>query len=43
MTQQRLQQAATIEFAAYGLAGTTMERIATRAGINKERLYNYFG
>lgn len=43
VTQQRLQQAATVEFAAYGLAGTTMERIATRAGINKERLYNYFG
>ena len=43
LTRQRLQDAATVEFAAYGLAGTTMERIAARAGINKERLYNYFG
>jgi len=42
-TKQRLLAAASAEFAAYGLHGTTMERIATRAGINKERLYNYFG
>lgn len=42
-TQRRLKQAATEEFAARGLHGTTMDRIAQRAGINKERLYNYFG
>lgn len=42
-TRQRLKQAATAEFAARGLDGTTMDRIAARAGINKERLYNYFG
>lgn len=32
-----------MEFAAHGLAGTRVERIAARAGVNKERLYNYFG
>jgi AcrR family transcriptional regulator len=42
-TKRRLKQAATEEFAAHGLHGTTMDRIAARAGINKERLYNYFG
>jgi len=42
-TRRRLKEAATDEFAAHGLHGTTMDRIAARAGINKERLYNYFG
>lgn len=42
-TRRRLQQAACAEFTAHGPAGTTMARIATLAGINKERLYNYFG
>jgi AcrR family transcriptional regulator len=42
-TKRRLKQAATEEFAARGLHGTTMDRIAQRAGLNKERLYNYFG
>lgn len=42
-TRRRLKQAATAEFAARGLDGTTMDRIAARARINKERLYNYFG
>jgi AcrR family transcriptional regulator len=42
-TRRRLKEAATEEFAAHGLHGTTMDRIARRAGINKERLYNYFG
>lgn len=42
-TQQRLRAAAYAEFAAQGVAGTTMTRIANRAGINKERLYAYFG
>jgi AcrR family transcriptional regulator len=42
-TRRRLQRAATVEFAQFGPDGTTMARIAQRAGINKERLYNYFG
>lgn len=42
-TRRRLKAAATLEFAATGLAGTRIENIATRAGINKERIYNYFG
>ena len=42
-TKQQLKEAAVAEFAAHGPNGTTMERIAKRAGINKERLYNYFG
>jgi AcrR family transcriptional regulator len=42
-TRRRLKQAATAEFAEHGPDGTTMARIAGRAGINKERLYKYFG
>lgn len=42
-TRRRLKLAAAAEFAQHGPDGTTMERIARRAGINKERLYNYFG
>ncbi|HYS37308.1 MAG TPA: TetR family transcriptional regulator [Pseudonocardiaceae bacterium] len=42
-TRRRLKEAATAEFAERGPDGTTMRRIAERAGINKERLYNYFG
>src|SRR5438046_8657469 len=42
-TRHRLQEAATAEFAEHGPDGTTMARIAERAGINKERLYKYFG
>jgi len=42
-TRRRLKEAATAEFAEHGLAGTTMTRIAARAGINKERLYSYYG
>lgn len=42
-TRRRLKEAATVEFAAHGPDGTSMARIAERAGINKERLYNYFG
>ena len=42
-TQRRLKEAATAEFAERGPDGTTMARIAERAGINKERLYKYFG
>lgn len=42
-TRRRLKEAATVEFAAHGLKGTTMDSVARRAGINKERLYHYFG
>ena len=42
-TKRRIMQAATTEFAQYGPDGTTVERIARRAGVNKERVYNYFG
>jgi AcrR family transcriptional regulator len=42
-TRRRLKEAATVEFAEHGPDGTTMARIAERAGINKERLYKYFG
>lgn len=42
-TRRRLKEAAIVEFAEHGLSGTRVERIAARAGVNKERLYNYFG
>jgi AcrR family transcriptional regulator len=42
-TRRRLLEAARAEFAENGPDGTTMARIAERAGLNKERLYNYFG
>ncbi len=42
-TQRRLLEAACAEFADKGPDGATMARISERAGINKERLYNYFG
>ena len=42
-TRRRLKEAATAEFAEHGPDGTTMARIAERAGINKERLYKYSG
>ena len=42
-TKRRIKEAATVEFAEHGPDGTTIERIAKRAGVNKERVYNYFG
>jgi len=42
-TRRRLREAATAEFAERGRDGTTMTRIAARAGVNKERLYSYYG
>lgn len=35
--------AATDEFAAHGLGGARVDRIAERAGVNKRMLYYYFG
>jgi AcrR family transcriptional regulator len=42
-TKSKLKAAAVQEFAERGLAGTRVESIARRAGVNKERIYNYFG
>ena len=42
-TRRRLLDAALVEFADRGLDGTTVAAIAARAGVNKERLYSYFG
>src|SRR5690625_4965193 len=42
-TKRKILEAAVTEFARRGLDGTTVERIAKSAGVNKERIYNYFG
>lgn len=42
-TRQRLLDAARDEFAAHGIAGARVDAIAARAGVNKERIYGYFG
>lgn len=42
-TQRKIIHAAVREFSARGPDGTTIERIAKTAGVNKERIYNYFG
>jgi len=42
-TRQRILDAATVEFARYGLGGARVDRIATRARANKRMLYYYFG
>lgn len=42
-TKRRLLTAATEEFAATGFAGARVNAIATAAGVNKERIYSYFG
>jgi AcrR family transcriptional regulator len=42
-TRQRILDAATEEFARYGLGGARVDRIAERAGANKRMLYYYFG
>jgi AcrR family transcriptional regulator len=42
-TRRPQRVAAAAEFAERGPDGTTMAAIAGRAGINKERLYKYFG
>ena len=41
-TKQKIKGAALAEFTAHGPDGTTVERIAKRAKVNKERIYNYF-
>lgn len=42
-TKRKILDAATQEFTERGPDATTMERIAKLAGVNKERVYNYFG
>jgi AcrR family transcriptional regulator len=42
-TKRKILDAATEEFTRFGLAGTRMEAIAARGGVNKERVYNYYG
>ncbi|WP_326723401.1 TetR family transcriptional regulator [Streptomyces sp. NBC_00243] len=39
----RLLQAATEEFAAYGIAGARIDRIGAAAMVNKAQIYTYFG
>jgi AcrR family transcriptional regulator len=41
-TKQRLLEAATAEFADFGLAGARVDRIAAAAGCNKQLIYAYF-
>lgn len=42
-TKARLLKAATGEFAAYGIAGARVDRIASTAGCNKNLIYVHFG
>jgi AcrR family transcriptional regulator len=42
-TRKRILDAATAEFAQFGLAGARVDRIAERAEANKQLIYAYFG
>ena len=42
-TRRRLLEAGAREFAAHGLAGARIDRISGEAGVNRERIYSYFG
>jgi AcrR family transcriptional regulator len=42
-TRQRLLEAAREEFAAFGIAGARVDRIADAARSNKAQIYHYFG
>jgi AcrR family transcriptional regulator len=42
-TRVRLLTAARTEFAEHGLGGARVERIASAAGVSKERIYGHFG
>jgi AcrR family transcriptional regulator len=42
-TKRRIFEAATDEFARHGIAGARIDRIAKRAGANKQLIYAYFG
>lgn len=42
-TRRLLLEAATTEFSQFGFAGARVDRISREAGVNKERIYQYFG
>jgi len=42
-TKRLLLDAAKAEFAEFGIAGARVNRIAEKAGVNKERIYGHFG
>lgn len=42
-SRRRLLDAATVEFAALGIAGARVDRIADAAKVNKSQMYSYFG
>ncbi|RNL85523.1 TetR/AcrR family transcriptional regulator [Halostreptopolyspora alba] len=42
-TRRKLLEAARDEFAEHGISGGRIDRIAERAGVNKERVYGHFG
>lgn len=42
-TRRLLLEAAVEEFAEHGPEGARVDRVAARAGVNKERIYQYFG
>ncbi|MFI1913618.1 TetR family transcriptional regulator [Nocardia sp. NPDC020380] len=42
-TRERILTAAATEFAAYGVAGARVDRIAANAQANKRAIYDYFG
>jgi AcrR family transcriptional regulator len=42
-SRRRILHAATAEFAAYGIAGARMDRVAAQAESSKERIYAYYG
>jgi AcrR family transcriptional regulator len=42
-TRERIMAAATEEFAAFGIAGARVDRIAQTARANKSQIYEYFG
>ena len=42
-TKERILAAATTEFAAHGVAGARVDRIAAAAEANKRAIYDYFG
>ena len=42
-TRRALLEAAVAEFAEHGFAGARVDRLAGKAAINKERIYQYFG
>lgn len=42
-SRARLLDAATVEFAAYGIAGARVDRVAAAAGVNKAQMYGWYG